>query len=348
MARSLYASILAIALLLGQSALGAAHQAEKFAVIGHAYGKPAKTSPYPSSALLANIDLLNTLELDFVVFTGDFIQKLDSNHVKLFQKSVRNKLNCPVYFTPGNHDLHTPNPSKQVDYVTYFGNRFGSFETPKSKFIFLDTEQDGVYLGQEQWEFVKHHLKEFNNSFTQTKLFLFSHRSVWAYDSNLVSTEVRKKYFSKIHSVSIDATKTNLLDLLNGFDLDSKEKHIYWFSGDPSLDKMPLLHFSNKLNTYVESGLFGNEEDHILLVANEETVRINALHLRTHSVTNVSNFSASYWEKQLAKQPAQKRGIWLLVKEIVKHRYFWYGSLLGAFFIIILLLLYVFRPKSKI
>ena len=112
--------------------------AYSFIVSGHTYGTPSG-SLYPAASLLANIQLLNSLNPDFMMLLGDVIQHQGAENgigeleIEIFKKSLVDKLEFPVFNSPGNHDLSIRNL-----YEKYFGKTFFHFQQSSELYIVLD------------------------------------------------------------------------------------------------------------------------------------------------------------------------------------------------------------------
>jgi predicted phosphodiesterase len=65
-----------------------------FAVFGHVYPD--------LDAVEESVEKLNSIDIDFVIFTGDSIHAPDSDWPEL--KGIISEINVPVYFVAGNHD----------------------------------------------------------------------------------------------------------------------------------------------------------------------------------------------------------------------------------------------------
>lgn len=73
------------------------------------------------AAFEREIENVNALRPDLVVIAGDMVNIPDSTYFGLFTKSV-SKLEVPVVYTPGNHDIYAPATQKGIDnYTKVFG-----------------------------------------------------------------------------------------------------------------------------------------------------------------------------------------------------------------------------------
>jgi hypothetical protein len=76
---------------------------------------------------------------DAVILTGD-IGETSSDWVSA--KNALGSLKAPVYFVPGNHDIHTTNIST---YRQYFGNDYYSFKINNITFMAVDSQLLGDF-----------------------------------------------------------------------------------------------------------------------------------------------------------------------------------------------------------
>lgn len=73
------------------------------------------------AAFEREIENVNALRPDLVVIAGDMVNIPDSTYFGLFKKSV-SKLEVPVVYTPGNHDIYAPATQRGIDnYTKVFG-----------------------------------------------------------------------------------------------------------------------------------------------------------------------------------------------------------------------------------
>jgi len=151
-------------------------------------GNPIIGWPYFEDA----IRTMNVLHPDFVFMPGDlidcYINRPDSkgvadNFLKEFKDQFdlfthfTNKLEMPLYFIPGNHDL--PVPEMIPPYVERFGKLWYSFDYRGVHFIGLNTEanpggENGFTEEQVQWA-----IQDIATSSEARHTIVFMHNPVW-------------------------------------------------------------------------------------------------------------------------------------------------------------------------
>ena len=163
-----------------------------FAVLGdtHIITKDdVGASPYPVNDLatersISAVKTINKCKPDFAIHIGDMVRPFPSlkSYIRATKKAktIFSKLNCKIYFIPGNHDigdkpnLFSPAPiiSKfSIDkYKSAFGNFFYSFTKKNCKFIFLNSSLVNSSLEEEliQYNWVKNEL----NSSLKNRIFV--------------------------------------------------------------------------------------------------------------------------------------------------------------------------------
>jgi len=127
---------------------------------GHVNPKEDRSSSPWNSNRLANarnryvVNALNSLEPEFVIHLGDIIHPVPSSPDYLTAiekfKTIFNKLICPLYLLPGNHDVgDKPSswvPAESINenylkrYRQYIGKDYFSFRHKKCNFILVNSE----------------------------------------------------------------------------------------------------------------------------------------------------------------------------------------------------------------
>lgn len=114
------------------------------------------------------IELVNGIELDFVVFGGDMIDDA-RNHEQLASfRGATDRLRAPVRFVPGNHDAAFDGEQPTNRSLTHYEERFGSdlysFHTDDASFIVLNTTlmhrpERVPHRCEEQFAFIRRELE---------------------------------------------------------------------------------------------------------------------------------------------------------------------------------------------
>lgn len=146
---------------------------------------------------------INSLNPDFVVITGDFVN--DQNSVSQINefKRITAKINpsIPVYYSPGNHDIgQVPNEESLKKYKKNYGNDRFSFRHKSSSFIGFNTGLIKAKLDkpeQEQFIWLSKKLRKRRNSqhillFTHYPFFNKTADEPTAYSN--IDQEYREKY----------------------------------------------------------------------------------------------------------------------------------------------------------
>ena len=117
-----------------------------FIVLGHVYPD--------YEALELSVDLINEENPDFIVFLGDTLESPDRSWPEL--KQIIDKIDSPVYFIPGNHDISRDGTGKYFEEMSGF--LFTSFSIKEYTFLILNTvtEKTGIYdISEEQVGFIE-------------------------------------------------------------------------------------------------------------------------------------------------------------------------------------------------
>ncbi len=127
------------------------------------------------------IEKTNLMRPDFVVCMGDLIEGYISDRAEIarqwneFDRLIR-RLEAPVFFTPGNHDLATP---EQIEaWEKRFGPRHFFFLHQNALFVILDTEDAPPprYFGDEQ---ILSAVEAIGHRPGARHIFVFMHRPAW-------------------------------------------------------------------------------------------------------------------------------------------------------------------------
>jgi 3',5'-cyclic AMP phosphodiesterase CpdA len=98
-----------------------------------------KHSPHAADNLKHAVEMINDRHPDAVILSGDIGE---NPHAWDEAKSILKKLKSPLYFVPGNHDVH----SNDVDrYRNAFGKDYYDFEVKNVKFVVIDSQLLGNY-----------------------------------------------------------------------------------------------------------------------------------------------------------------------------------------------------------
>jgi len=334
-------------------------QTYSFIVAGHTYGVPS-SSMYPAASLLGSINLLNSLNPDFMMLLGDVIQHqghpngLGKLEIEIFKDSLINKLEFPVFNSPGNHDLANRNL-----YEKYFGETYFHFQKSSELYIVLDTQLGPGLSDKPQVDFVLNLINLAAEDKKIKNIFVFHHATIWAFDNY------------PINAINLwtnaPATESNNYEkiILPALNLLAKEKNVYLLSGDVGLknsepNKYPQESFGTffkKHNniTYIATGLADNNNDRVVKVdinTNGE-VDFKLIPLFGSVIENIEKYDIEYWQKELKADELVQVSMISKIKEKIKFTVlsylslFVFGSILFFFLAFIYILFLRYRLTKK-
>jgi len=308
-----------------------------FIVSGHFHGQSNNASTYPAATVLAGIDTLNSLHPNFLMSLGDLFMDVDDIYLQHYQTSLFNKLKIPLFNAVGNHDVSNGNR-----YEKEFGNSYFSFQVASELFIVLNTELNDGSIKGEQFSFLETVLKDARTNTSIKNIFVFSHRPVWAERVDKYSKLFLENTRSAIGS-------NNFLDEILPLFTTLKGKNIVWMSG--SMGGGPASFFYDKNDdlgiTFIQTAIRDTPRDAMLKVnVKNGQIAYEGISLTSQTLNPIEQYTIDYWLKDT--KPEQEFNIRLipyLTKQMLLHRYFWYGVLGCLFFIISIR--YILKKKNK-
>ncbi len=160
------------------------------------------------------VAVVNRLNPDFVVITGDFVHDhTDSAQWKEFDRVTGMiKRSVPVYLVPGNHEYST-NPSEEefARYKDIYGDDKFSFKHKRNFFIGINSyliKSDSRRLESKQYEWLEGELESANNI---RNIVVFTHHPFFTNDPDEPETysniglEKRRKYLGLFNQYGIKA-----------------------------------------------------------------------------------------------------------------------------------------------
>jgi hypothetical protein len=286
-----------------------------FVVTGHIYGDGTNKSGYPASTFLGNFDWIqNDLEPAFIWFTGDVFSDV-KNDLPFYQRSLFSKVKSPMYNAVGNHDL------SGEFYQENIANTYFSFYLGSTMFITLDAETDDSQIIGEQLDFFKEQLEK--AKFQEIKnVFICTHRPIWA--------ETNPKFQGLFADNTRSTFGDNFLDDVHPLLTSFQDSYaIYWFSG--SMGNVPVSFFYHKEKdnniTYIQTAIRNMKRDAIL----EVDIKNDEISFKPYSLTDQKLETLEYYNMDFWKayqRPVMKfnyRLVPLYIKQMITHRYFWYG-----------------------
>jgi len=313
-----------------QKAVKASTGTYSFFVTGHLHGSSANQSGYPAATLLANLETINADSVAFIISTGDLFMDIRKN-IPTYEKALFGKLTKPLFNAVGNHDL-----SGNI-YEKKYGKTWFSFKVGSEKFIFLDTEiNDGSIKGK-QFEFFSNALT--TDIQTTKNIFIVSHRPVWTEGDD------------KLENIFAGNTRS---DFGNNFRYDiapllktaSKSCPIYWFSGSLGGNApASFFYYKKEKNiTYIQSAIRDLPRDGMLKVnVVDGQISFETISLTGKKMPGLEECGLNFW-KTIPAESFNYRLIPLYTKQMLFHRYFWYGA---AYAFAVVLLYYAVRKRLK-
>jgi len=160
------------------------------------------------------VEAINKLNPDFVVLTGDLINKKDDREqITEFKRiTAKIKKEIPVYYSPGNHDIGQPTTQQDIDnFIADYGHDRFSFKHKKSLFIGINTcliKSNTPGLEEAQFEWLRTELTKGKKAknivlFTHYPFFINSFDEPDAYFN--ISIETRKRYLTLFKEYGVDA-----------------------------------------------------------------------------------------------------------------------------------------------
>lgn len=309
----------------------------KFIVSGHFHGQSDNVSTFPASTVLASVDTLNSIQPAFLISLGDLFLDVDEMYLRHYRNSLFNKLKFPLFNSVGNHDISNGNR-----YEKEFGKSYYSFSLSSELYIVLNTEENDGSIKDDQLNFLKGVLNSASLNEKVQNVFVFTHRPVWA--------ERIDKYSKLFLENTRTAIGTNnfiedVLPLLQNL----KSKHIFWISG--SMAGGPASFFYDKNDelgiTFMQTAIRDTPRDAMLLVdIKEGNISFSGLSLTGQKLNPIESYGVDFWMKETKQeQPFSFRLIPLYLKNMLLHRYFWYGSVAALF--ILLCFRFLLKRRNK-
>lgn len=310
-------------------------QGYAFLVSGHLYGGAGPHNGFPAATLLANLDHLNDdYDFRFFVCLGDLFQSIRDDHGN-YEKALFSKLKMPLYNAVGNHDL------SGTYYQDNFGATWFAFDYSGDRFIFLDAESDDSNIEGDQLQWFQEQLKTLPS---QANVFIFTHRPIWAEEDEVLS----KIFADNTQSTFGSNFQDDVYPLLAAVEANH---NIYWMSG--SLGTAPASYFYHPIEGtnihYIQTAIRDLPRDGVLrvFVNKDGEVAFFPRSLTINNPMSLEKHTVDFWQDDAVDEGFNYRLIPYLVKEMAKHRYFWYGVGYGAGFLLFLIAFQKFRKRRK-
>lgn len=306
-------------------------EAYSFFAAGHLYGAPAnRDSTFPSSSILAAIDMINSQKPAFFISLGDNYFSSSPLYVSNFIKSFALKLSMPLFTAVGNHD----NPSFEEN----FGSKYFDFTYGSEQFIFLDTELNKGEIKNEQLEYFRKVIKDFCENQQLENLFICTHKPIWSahhpiYKIVFEHVNNQTDYPNDIHNF-----KNDIEPLLTDAQLKFN-KNIYWISGDIGCSwTLPLFYAKDTKHniTYIATGIGNVLHDAIIKIDinKDGIVKFAPISLTGQKLEPIEYYNIKYWEDFFRKDSIKPTNTQILINKmlkVIRSKYFWMGFLAGLF-----------------
>jgi hypothetical protein len=308
-----------------------------FFVSGHWHGSSTNQSGFPASTILANIEKINNDSAWFLVSTGDIFLDVRKD-IPNYETYLFNKLEKPLYNAVGNHDI-----SGSI-YEEKFGSTSSSFFIESELYIILNTECNDGSIKGEQLKFFEDALSKHATEETPIKnIFIFSHRPIWAEENE----ELKNLFVDNTKSEFGNNFESEILPLLIKY---TKKSSIYWFSGSLGGNApASFFYYKDKNNiTYIQSAIRDLPRDGLLKVkVSHGQVSFETVSLTSQQMPKLEDCGLNLWKNPPAES-FNYRLIPLYTKQMVFHRYFWYGASITLFVTVIVFFLRrrITRKKS--
>jgi len=301
-----------------------------FVVGGHYYGNSSNHTGLPANTVLANIELLNAPENAFHVILGDVFLDIKKDY-PLYAEKFFPYLNRPVLIAVGNHDISGSYFEENVG-LTYFKFNYGS-----DLHIVINTEQDDGSIVDEQLEFLNKAC-----SSKAKNIFIYSHRPIWSEGNG----DMEGIFIGNTVSMLGNNFADEVLPILE--DIDSST-NVYWLSGSLGGNAPASFFYHKSANIhYVQTAIRGLKRDGILKVTSANgTVNFRPMSLTGAEVSALEEYNLEFWRNDHPEKEFNFRLTKLYLKNIVLHRYFWYGAMSMLAMVLLLMQLLKRRRKTK-
>lgn len=292
-----------------------------FMVSGHFHGNSANASTFPAASLLANIDSINKLNYAFIISLGDLFIDINENYIRNYDKSLFSKLNAPLFNSVGNHDLANGNIYEKIYGKTYF-----SFQKGSELFIVLNTELNDGSINDAQLEFLTGLIKTNNNLIKN--IFIFTHRPVWA-------ERITKYQHLFKGNTRTEVGKNNFLeDIMPLFKNVKGQKNIYWLSGSMAGGSSSFFYDYNKEFeiAFIQTAIRDVPRDAALKVnVKDGKISFKGISFTGQKIKPIESYGVEYWsdKKNAEEESFNYRLLPYLLKQMLKHNYFWIGLFTG-------------------
>lgn len=246
-----------------------------FFVAGHTYGSPGVNNPGLHPPFEAFYDTINNYpKMAIGILTGDIVQSSTAQNWDDVDTSLK-RLDVPIYFALGNHDIQD-----RTLVESRYGVTYSSFMREKDLFIILDPNLANWNIEGDQLDFLKKILDESGSD--ANNIFVFFHQLIWLKDNHVLNNNKPNSFEDKADILTF---WTELEPRFNALD-----KPVFLFAGDVgAVAYSPSLMYYKEGNlTYISSGMGYVETDNFLVVevSDNGQVHIKPVWLGNSSLSN--------------------------------------------------------------
>ncbi|MBK8228218.1 MAG: metallophosphoesterase [Flavobacteriales bacterium] len=290
---------------------------------GHFHGESSNRSGYPASTLLANLDTINALGAHLFLSTGDLFMDAKKDSAR-YARALFSKLKVPFFNAPGNHDLkpHTGDLFEEL----------GRIQRGSDLLFILNTELNEGALSDKALDQLRS-VSDPLSSFALQRVFIFSHRPIWAEDDpqysdlfkdntrSLTGTNFRKEVYPILEQIAEHA-------------------QVYWISGSLGGQAPSSIFFQKHATniTYIQCAIRDEPRDALLIAdAYPDTVEWSALSLTGQELQSPETYDAAWWRAQSGRgEGFNWRLLPYRIKRMVTRSEFWWGASFALLLVLVL------------
>jgi hypothetical protein len=237
-----------------------------FFAAGHTYGGRGMYYKGLHPPFEASFDLINERGVDFGFLTGDIVVEVSDKDWDEVD-SVLRKLNAPVYFAAGNHDVRD-----REMYERRYGKTYFEFTHKGDLFIVLDPNLDKWMISGEQLDFLKKTVEA--KAGESRNIFVLFHQLLW-WDKATKYKKVRP------NSTKGKADSINFWTEIEPMFRQLKNE-VFMIAGDMGgtnwSDVLMYDHYENI--TFVASGMGRGDGDNFIMInVKADTVELEVISL---------------------------------------------------------------------
>ena len=221
-----------------------------FFVAGHSYGNHLADNIHLHPPFREQFGYFHRdyPDISLGILTGDIVRESNIESWEAVDDDIA-RLDLPVYFAPGNHDLTNRElfESRYGDPSNNFRS-YRSFKNEKDLFILLDSELDEWNISGEQLEFLISVLNTHQQD--SRNIFVFVHALIWWDDENIFKN-IRTNWWPPF----IPDT-TNFWTAVAPI-FHSISNPVYLFAGDLAANEQatPYMYYKDANITYIAGGM---------------------------------------------------------------------------------------------